>query len=198
MALSLDGPSVAKMVRLVQRDHGTMPLVEAVTRRLGVESWTLRLDDAGRVRAVTVLATSLPAETLGDHQPSVPDLAAMDRPGDPLEGIHPLPAGGVLARLLGASGATGRQLADLALRHDDAEVRGEAIRVGVDALMREPVLEQRVLAAVATLDDAALARALEGIAGDASAGLLSVVVERARGRQLGRRAAQVLEQLRGR
>ena len=198
MALSLDQPAVAQLRRVLERDRATMPLAEAATRRLGVESWVLRLDETGRVRSVTVLAPILP-ELLEDSPNELRSPTPEPTPPvDPLERVHPLPSGGVLARLLGTPGATARQLADLALRTDDAEVRGEAVRVGVDALMAEPALEQRVLAAVASLDDGAIVQALTRIAGDATGGLLSVVVERARGRPLGRRAAQVLERLGGR
>jgi hypothetical protein len=104
----------------------------------------------------------------------------------------------VLARILGAPAATGRQLADLALRLDDPHVRGEAVRVAVDAMMRDPSLEAALLGALQTLDDGALAHALQSVAGDAAPGLVSLVAERARGRPLGRRAAGVLERFRNR
>src|SRR6185436_15947901 len=106
-------------------------------------------------------------------------------PDDPLERLEPLPPGGRLERLLGTSHATGRQLADLALRSDDPEIRGEAVGVAVDGIVRDPALERRVLQAFDGVDDAALARSIRGIAGEATRGLLSVVAERARGRPLG-------------
>ena len=60
MALTLDGPAVVRLERVLERDRDGMPLCEAVTRRLGVESWMLRLDAAGRVRGVVVLAAAVP------------------------------------------------------------------------------------------------------------------------------------------
>ena len=191
MALALDGPAVAQLERVLERDRAAMPLCEAATRRLGVESWLLRLDATGRVRGVIVLADEMPAppEAPLPEPPARAPRAAP--PDDPLERLEPLPAGGRLERLLGASHATGRQLADLALRSDDPEIRGEAVGVAVDGIVRDPALEQRVLQAFDGVDDVALARSLRGIAGEATRGLLSVVAERARGRPLGDRAARL-------
>lgn len=189
MALTLDGPTVVRLERVLERDRDAMPLCEAATRRLGVESWMLRLDAAGRVRGVVVFGADVPATV---RAPPVPAPApSAPTPDDPLERLETLRPGGALARLLGATQATGRQLADLALRSEDPEIRGEAVAVAVDAIVRDPALEQRVLAGLDGVDDAALARSLRGIAGDATPGLLAVVEERARGRPLGDRAARV-------
>ena len=199
MALTLDGPAVVRLERVLERDRDGMPLCEAVTRRLGVESWMLRLDAAGRVRGVIVLAADLPAG--GGAPPELapapttattPALAPhLSVPDDPLERLEPLRPGGPIARLLGGTQATGRQLADLALHSDDPEIRGEAVGVAVDGIMRDPALERRVLAGLDGLDDATLARTIRGIAGDATPGILAVVEERARGRPLGDRASRV-------
>jgi len=197
MALTLDGSTVARLEHVLERDRDGMPLCEAVTRRLGIESWVLRLDAAGRVRGVVVLADDVPAGVRAPPEPApatttppapVPPASA---PDDPLERLEPLQPAGPIARLLGATQATGRQLADLALHSDDPEIRGEAVAVAVDAIVRDPGLEQRVLAGLDGLDDATLARTLRGIAGDATRGLLAVAEERARGRPLGDRAARV-------
>ena len=195
MALALDGRAVVQLERVLERDRDGMPLCEAVTRRLGVESWMLRLDHAGRVRAVVVLGADVPVGVRAPPEPA-PAIATAPAPrasvpDDPLERIEPLRPGGPLARLLGATQATGRQLADLALRSDDPAVRGEAVAVAVDAIVRDPALEQRVLAGLDAVDDATLARTIRGIAGDATPGLLAVVEERARGRPLADRATRV-------
>jgi hypothetical protein len=188
MAIALDRPAVAQVERRLAHDLD-LPLPEAVTRRLGgIASWTLILGDDGRLRAITVLAPSI-APPSGPPAPRRPAPTPFDRP-------IPLPAGGALARVVGATSATPRQLADLALRRDDAELRAEAVRVGVDAMARDPALEAAVLAALDGVDDAALARAVAGIAGDAADGLLSLVADRAAGRPLGRRAARIRGRLR--
>jgi hypothetical protein len=194
-ALALDAPTVAQLARILERDRATMPVAEALTRRLGVDSWMLRLDEAGRLRGVVVLGPTRPPP-FEPPAPAAPPVRAPP-PGDLLDGLHAVPAGGVLARLLGAGTATGRQLADLTLRHDDPDVRGEAVGVLVDAVLADPAREQAVLGAIEAVDDATLARQLTGLASDATASLLSVVVERARGRPLGRRAARVYELLGG-
>lgn len=187
MAISLDASSVAQVERILERDRADMPLPDALTRRLGVESWMLTLGPDGKLRAITVLADALV------HPPRLPE---PDRfAGHPLDRRLPLPPAGVLTRLLGAPTATGRQLADLALRRDDPEVRGEAVRVAVDAMMRDPSLEGALLGPLDGVDDGAIAQALEGVAGDGATGLLSIVAERAHGRPLGRRAAAVLARL---
>lgn len=199
MVFALDGPAVVQLQRVLERDRDAMPLCEAATRRLGVESWMLRLDAAGRVRGAIVLAADAPAHLRSDArdpwrdpspEPATPAPPGPE-PGDPLERLEPLPPDGPIARLLGSTRATGRQLADLALRSDDPAIRGEAVGVAVDAIVRDPVLEQRVLAGLDGVDDASLARSLHGIAGEATGGLLSIVAERARGRPLGDRAARV-------
>ena len=192
MALVLDGPTVVQIARTLERDRATMPLAEAVNRRLGVESWVLRLDGTGRLCGVVVLAP--PVLALPDLVPEPPPPPPAP-PANPLEHVHPLPEGGPLARLVGGPGASGRQLLDIALRHDDPEIRGEAVGAAVDALLRDPALEQSVLASLGGVDDGALAQSLAGIAGEAASGLLSVVVERARGRPLGERAARIFQRL---
>jgi hypothetical protein len=191
MALALDGGAVVQLDRVLERDRAAMPLCEAVTRRLGVESWMLRLDATGRVRGVVVLGADVAARVRAPPEPAPVPAPQASVPDDPLERLEPLRPGGPLARLLGATQATGRQLADLALRSDDPEIRGEAVAVAVDAIVRDPALEERVLGGLDGVDDATLARSLHGIAGDATQGLLAVVEERARGRPLGERAARV-------
>jgi hypothetical protein len=190
MAIALDRPSVAMVEDVLARDRTGAPAAEVVTRELGAESWTLRLGLDGRLRGITVLATSRAAPR---RPPAFDGAATMP----PLDRRFGLPPDGALTRILGEAFATGRQLADLALRRDDPEVRAEAVRVGVDAMLQDPSLEQAVLAALDGVDAAALAQAVASIAGDASAALVSVVATRASGRPLGRRAAHVLERLGG-
>lgn len=190
MAIALDRATVVQVERRLVHDDMSLP--DAVTRGLGgVESWMLTVGDDGRLRAIAILAPAM-----GPLPPEPPRPPRVELP--PLERPLPLPAGGVLARIVGGTTVTGRQLADLALRRDDAEIRAEAVRVGVDAMLNDPALEAAFLGALEGVDDAGLARAVTGIAGDASDGLLSVVVERARGRPLGLRAARILERVRGR
>jgi len=188
MTVSLDATAVEQVERVLARDRLAMPLPEALVRRLGVESWMLTLDANGKLRGITLFAGALPS-------PPGVLVTATRRDEAPLDRPFVLPAGGVLVRLLGAPTATGRQLVELALRHDDAAVRAEAVRVAVDAMLHDPALESALLAAVDGIDDGALAGALSGLAGEAATTIASLVAERARGRPLGRRAAQVLERL---
>jgi hypothetical protein len=186
MAIALDRPTVTTVERRLAHD---MALPDAVTRGLGgVASWTLTVGADGRLRGITVLVPALVLPP-GPPVPRRPDAPPLDRP-------LRIPAGGALARIAGAAAITPRQLADVALRNDDPGLRAEAVRVGVDAMLDDPGLESAFLAALDGVDDAGLARALAGIAGDAAPGLVSLVAERAGGRPLGRRAARVLERLR--
>lgn len=191
MAIALDRPTVARVEHVLERDRGRMPLPEALTRRLGVESWMLTLDETGRIRAITVLASGIVPPATVEAPPASAAVSA-----SPLDRSYPVPPSGALARLLGTT-ATGRQLADLALRNDDPAIRSEAVGVAVDALMRDAALEHALLASLEAMDDGALARALASVAGDGATGLASLVAERARGRPLGRRAARVLDHLIG-
>ncbi len=187
--MTLDGRTIAQVEQAVAGDQAAMPLAERLSRRLGAASWLIRLDEAGRLRGVTVLKTPAAPE------PSRSETASpLPEPGSPLDRAYPLAADGVLARLVGGPTATGRQLADLALRQDDPQVRGEAVRVAVDAMMRDPALEQTLLGTLDGVDDRHLAN-LVASAGAGASGLLSVVVERARGRPLGQRAAALLAHL---
>jgi hypothetical protein len=188
MAITLDAGTVRQVERLLPREAARMPLADAVSRRLGVESWMLTLGEDGTLRAVTVLA---PANVV---VPSGPDLHAAVEVA-PLDRRFPLPRTGALAHLLADTSATGAQLVDLALRGDDPEIRTEAVRVGLDEILDDPALERSVLTGLAKVDDAALAAALTGVAGQASGALLSLVAERARGRPLGERARRVLTHL---
>jgi hypothetical protein len=84
MAIALDGPAVARIERVLEHDRGRMPLPEALTRRLGVESWMLTLDPSGRLRAITVLGSAI-APPAGDDAPA-PAIATEG----PLERRYPL------------------------------------------------------------------------------------------------------------
>jgi hypothetical protein len=188
MAIALDRPSVATVAHALTRDRVCMPAPEVVTRELGVESWVLTLGPDGALRGVTVL---------GPPRAAPSPRAALGPPSgaSPLDRRYPLDPHGALARIVGDVSATGRQLADLALRRDDPAARGEAVRVAVDAMMDDPALEQALLAALDGVDDATLARTVANVAGEASAALVSLVATRASGHPLGRRAARVLERL---
>jgi hypothetical protein len=191
MAIALDHATVAHVERRLVRERLDMSLADAATRGLGgVESWMLTLGADGRLRAVTILAPAVPQLPAEPRRARAVELPPLDRP-------LALPPGGVLATIVGGTTVTGRQLADLALRRDDAEIRAEAVRVGVDAMLSDPALEGAFLGALDGVDDAGLARAVTGIAGEAGDGLVSLVAERARGRPLGARAARVLARLRG-
>jgi hypothetical protein len=196
MAIALDRTTVVHVERRLRQHELDMSTADAVTRGLGgVESWMLTIGHDGRLRAITILGrpTAPPATEPPPIEPRVPrrvELPPLDRPIS-------LPPGGVLARIVGGTTVTARQLADLALRREDAEIRAEAVRAGVEAMMSDPSLEAALLGALDGVDDAGLARAVRGIAGEATDGLLSLVAERARGRPLGRRAARVLERVRG-
>lgn len=185
--LALDPPTFAEVQRLVEHERGTMPLPDALGRRLGVESWMLTFGRDGRLRAVTLLGdrVALPAP------PPVPP----PRPEPPPLERSIAVGAGRLAGLLGSNTATLRQLADLALRQDDPELRAEAARAAIEAMMRDPALERMLVDSLDRLDDATVVRALGGVAGDGAAGLLSLVAERARGRPIGVRAGRLLRQL---
>jgi hypothetical protein len=182
MAWTLDAPTMAQVERALAGEAGPGTLPDALARRLGIESWMLTVGEDGRWRVLTVL------EARVARPASVPPPPA----ADPLQRRFALPPGGVLTRLVGADAATGRQLVDLALHQDDADVRAEAVRVGVEAAMRDPPLERAVLDALAPFDDRMLAVALSSVAGDAAPGLAALVAEGARGRPLGARAAAVV------
>jgi hypothetical protein len=189
MALALDATAVVHLERVLPRDLSRMALPDAVARRLGVDSWLLTFGDDGRLRSVTVLG---PRPSLG---PAEPRPAAPGAALPPLARTFTLPDGGPLARRIGATTATGLQLADLALREPDPDVRADAVRVAVDAAMQDPALERALLEALAAFDDRTLAHAVADAAGEGAAGLMALVAERARGRPLGVRAAAVLRQL---
>ncbi len=189
MAVALDRNAVAEIDRAVREDRAATPLADAVARRLGAASWTLTFGADGRLRAVTVLADEV--------SPRLPEVKANApvAPVPPLERAFALRPEGVLAKLLGGREATGRQLVDLALRQTSPEVRAEAVRVAVEAAMKDPELERLLLGALEGVDDRSLARGLAGVAGDGAIGLLSLVTEQARGHPLGARAGRVLVQL---
>ena len=186
MAVALPPPVVARVEALLAVDRDRMPVADVLARRLGVASWTLTFDATGRLRAVTLLAPSVPV---------VEQVATHPSPANPLDRSFPVPPGGRLAALLAGSTATGRQLVDLVIRQEDPALRAEAIGVAVEAMLRDPTLETALLGSLDRLDDDALARALTGLTGDDAVGIATLVAARARGRPLGRRAAGVLARL---
>jgi len=183
--------------REVTAEFKSVPLSEALSRLLGDQNFALVYGKEGRLRAVKLLGG--PQEGGVSIAPPAPAPVAINPPSDVRELLAnhpPIPVHGRLAQVLGSDSATLQQLMELGLHSDDATVRAEALRSGVQTLEGEPVLRQAVIGMLNSFDDAALGTLLRGAAGDHAEEVAMQVLTQSRAPEVRVKASSVLQKLR--
>jgi hypothetical protein len=182
--------------REVTAEFESVPLSEALSRLLGDQNFALVYGKEGRLRAVKLLGG--PLEGGVSITPTQAPVATKPQADirDLLANHPPVPVHGRLAQALGTDSATLQQLMELGLHNEDATVRAEALRTGVQTLEGEPVLRQAVIGMLNSFDDAALGSLLRGAAGENAEEVAMQVLTQSRAPEVRVKASSVLQKLR--
>jgi len=185
--------------REVSADFEAVPLPEALHRLLGRQNFALVYGDGGRLRVVKLLGGPLaPGAPPSVVAAPVVATSTTQPPGINLTGMleRAVPVSGRLSEVFGSPTATFRQLMDVGLRNEDATVRAEALRVGIQALEAAPELRSTVIAAMNGMDEAALSAMLRGAAGAHAEEVAMHIATQAQAFELRAKASAILQRLR--
>jgi hypothetical protein len=190
--------------REVSADFEAVPLPEALHRLLGSQNFALVYGDGGHLKVLKLLggpqaggvmsstptATPLAAvtTTVGAVSPAA-FIAYLDRP-------VPVPVTGRLVPVLGTQNPTLRQLMEVGLHNEDATLRSEAVRAGLQSVEAEPELRAAVLGAVGNMEETTLVAILRGSAGERAEEVAMNVATQTRVGELRVKASAVLQALR--
>jgi len=185
----------------VSAEFESVPLTEALHRLLGEQNFALVYGDSGRLKAVKLLG--------GPQGPSSAAAApafgappAANAPTDPAMVLRlfasqsPVPVTGRLAQALGSETATFQQLMDAGMHNDDAGVRAEAVRAGIQNIEKDANLRSAVLNTVNSMDDSQLGQIVRGMAGDRAEEFMMHIATQSRASEMRIKASSVLQQLR--
>jgi len=188
--------------RRVTTDLADVPLVDAMPRILGSESFTLKYRTDGRLAAIVLLgapsAAPPPAATpaAGSEAPSPAGPKGFPLVLSRAVSRHrPVALPDALAAAMGAPTATFPELLDRAMRDDDGVTRTEASMVVLGALEKESRLRRSFLRSLLRLNDADRAALMAGEDGERFREILEVVAAHSREPSLQKKAATVLGQL---
>jgi hypothetical protein len=174
-----------------------VPLDEALHRLLGDQNFMLTFRDTGALKRLVLLGGPMPPEAATQIVKTGATTTTAPGPQTPLW-MHPvrLPPGSPLVQQFnGAESANLQQLLDVAVRNDDSALRGEAVRVGMDAIESEPALRAQMLSSLQMVDDAALTTAVENLAHGRARELATLVIGSTKTPELRARVIGVLGQL---
>lgn len=180
--------------REVSAEFEAVPLSEALHRLLGDQNFALVYGKEGRLRAVKLLGG--PTAGFAVMPTLAPPLKTSGDIRDLLVNHAPVPIHGRLAQALGSDTATLQQLMELGLHNEDATVRAEALRAGVQTVEGEPGLRQAVISMLNSFDDAALGSLLRGAAGDHAEEVAQQLLTQSRAPEVRVKASSVLQKLR--
>jgi hypothetical protein len=189
--------------RDVSAEFEAVPLPDALHRLLGDQNFALIYGDGGKLKAVKLLGGPQSQPAAGNATAGVPKPVMAPTPtGDPgmvlrlFASQSPVPVTGRLAQALGGETATFQQLMDTGMHHEDAGIRAEAVRAGLQGIERDANLRTAVLNTVNALDDAQLGDMVRGMAGERAEEFMMHVATQSRASELRIKASSVLQQIR--
>lgn len=155
--------------RPVSIDFAAVPLADGLARIFGAESFMLTYASDGSLRTIDMLgksASAAPPETAIVPTPSPrPPLADEEAQAAVLQ--REVPVSGALAAALGADDAPIGRVLHAAVMEADPAARAAAREAALAAFTRDPEAEAAYLSTLQPVDDAVLARILQGSAADA-------------------------------
>jgi hypothetical protein len=184
--------------REVSAEFEAVPIAEALHRLLGDQNFALVYGREGGLRAVKLLGGPQGPVVDPPPRPMTPEQTTVEAAnvGALLDRHMPVPVEGRVADAVGAPSASLRQLVDLSLHHQDATVRAEAVRAGLETLEGDPPLREAVFNVMKLMDDAALSKLLRESAGDRAEEVAMLVLTRAKASEVRLKASSVLQKLR--
>ena len=187
--------------REVSASFERVPLPEALHRLLGERNFLLVYDDQRRPRVVELLSGPPPSRPTEADSPVPADASPSQRVAQSFEqtlGVlahhRPVALSGALAAALGTEAMPLGQLLDVGVHHADKSVRAAAMRAWVETLEGDEELRSAVLGTLTSMDDAALADLVRGMAGERAEETLFYVATQSNG-ALRVKAAALLQQM---
>lgn len=187
--------------RDVSAEFEAVPLAEALARLLGNQNFALVYREGGKLRAVKLLGgpqTAAAAPGAVTTSTTVPGAegGAVSGLVAAVENHQPVTISGRLSQVLGTETVSLRQLVDVSLHHENAGVRAEAVRAGLQVIENDPTFRATVLSTVNGLDENSVLALLRGSAGEHAEELAMHVATQSRVVELRTKAAAVLQRLR--
>jgi hypothetical protein len=186
-----------KESRTITIDFAEVPIQDGLGRILGDQNFVLTYREGGALKAITLLGTPLEesaearivknaAGTTTTTQPSL-------SPGEIMQ--RSVPISGKLQQVLGQPTATMQQLMDISIHEENAGLRTEAIRAGMQAIDNAPDLRSSVLKSLEGADDGVLASMLRNVAQGRANEIISQVAATSRTPEIRTRGMQILRNL---
>jgi hypothetical protein len=178
----------------VSADFADVPLQDGLTRLLGEQNFLLTYREDGTLRSLTLLGG--PVEEAQGAQvvktaPAPPPAAPS--PVDLLQ--RSVPVSGKLQELLGQPTATMQQLMDITMRQDDAGLRLEAMRAGMNAIDTQADMRSTVVKSLEGIDDQALEAMVRNMAPNHAQEVMSQMAATSRTPEIRARSLRVLRSL---
>jgi hypothetical protein len=187
--------------REVSAEFDAVPLQEALHRLLGDQNFALVYGDGGKLKAVKLLGGPAGAPVVATAARQTPPAAGVVNP-DPgallrlFANQSPVPVSGRLAQALGTENASFQQLMETGMHNEDAGVRAEAVRAGLQGIERDANLRSAVLNTMTTMEDAQLSEMIRGMAGERAEEFMMHVATQSRASEMRIKASSILQQLR--
>jgi len=187
-----------KESRAVTIDFTDVPVQDGLGRILGDQNFLLTYREGGELKAITLLGAPLEesaearivknaAGTTTSTQPSTLS------PGELMQ--RSVPISGRLQQVLGQPTATMQQLMDISIHEENAGLRTEAIRAGMQAIDNAPDMRSSVLKSLEGADDGVLASMLRNVAQGRANEIISQVAATSRTPEIRTRGMQILRNL---
>ena len=186
--------------RPVTMTFADVPLKEALERLVGAQNFTIKYDDAGKLKAIELRGGP---EAPRARKPEAPSPAegnstppkwyafykAFDRPGT-------VPLSGDLKKALGKDEAGWDYLGNAAIGHSDPRVRAEALHAIAKALDQDPEMKAAVMDSLNAMTDEELAAFARKTMHYRAEDVVRNVLRETSDRELRVRAREVLRELR--
>jgi YD repeat-containing protein len=188
-------PREDRRLTLVFQD---IPMKEALERLVGAQNFTLKYDDAGKLKAIELRggqeARDVPKTdgTAVDEKTAAKQYAFFKA----FDSTDPIPLNGDLRQRLNESEARYDTLGNIALGHPDPKVRQAALRAILQALDRDPDRKAAVLDALAAMSTEELAAFARARGYHMAEALVRGVLRESSDAELRARARDVLRDLR--
>jgi hypothetical protein len=181
-----------KEARAVTIDFADVPLQDGIGRLLGDQNFVLTYREDGSLRAITLLGAPIEesAEARIVKNATQP---AMLSPTDVMQ--RSVPISGRLQQLIGQPTATMQQLMDISLHEENADLRAEAVRTGMQAIDTAPDLRATVVKSLRGTDDVVLTNLLRNMAQDRANEIVSQMAATSRTPEIRTRGMRLLRSL---
>src|SRR5262245_35097032 len=184
--------------RAVTIDFADVPLQDGLGRILGDQNFVLTDREVGSLKAITLLGAPLEESaearivknTAGATTTTQPPMVS---PGELMQ--RSVPISGRLQQLVGQPTATMQQLMDISIHEENAGLRSEAIRAGMQAIDSAPGLRSSVLKSLENTDDGVLAAMLRNVAQGRANEIIAQVAATSRTPEIRTRGMQILRNL---